>query len=359
MDPIGDPNFLEAKPLHVWADLNFNGTIEANESQVFDVEAAGFFSVSFLAADDGPWPGNEDPTDNITVNADFAGDSKSTDVEVKNISPVILSEPIFSYYPGPNGSTLAKVGISFLDQGSHDLHRIKVTWGDGVVSETLNYVRYEADENCGGQYSGTVERTVQPGSELLPLTVEVIDDDAGRGSRTVSKMDIGINNDDDNANNSEDLFDRGFNDDDLKLINLASLKPIPPTQIQGSFWLNYDFDQIRIWTSQNKTELILPFGNSLPASLNSPWVEYSGQSSAWVEGISLGESFVSVTWKPNEPNSDRCWDGAIPGNSMIVRVWTIDLDIDSDNNNGFDPPEETTLEEYLEDNSYALGNSSS
>jgi hypothetical protein len=349
VDPLENPNFPQEKILYISADVNFDGFISSNERHEIEVSNPSFASAWFLADDDGPWPGNGVPVDQITVNASFVTDTDSASIDIHNLPPVILSAPTISYYQNEFGKTIARTSVSFVEASHRDQHELKVEWNDGVVTSTNSM---QAHETCSGHFSGFVEREVPEGFKLTARIVEVIDDDNGTDQRTMSQIDVEINNDDDNQNQREDLFDRGFSDDDLKQFNLLYLKAPGMNPSTGTLSLHYNPSEIRLWTTQDKGALILPGGASAPNFLGIPTVPYTGQNTVWVEGISPGESDVYFSWTPNDPHSGGCWDGSLEGSHLTVRVWGIDLDIDSDNNGTID---HSDLEEEIESNEYAIG----
>jgi len=211
-----------------------------------------------------------------------------------------------------------------------------------------------------------LKRIVIPGDafELLPYTVEVKDDDTGTDSKTIHKpLNLVVNNNDTNNNQQEDMFDRGFADVDIQSMDLSVLRTPEMDPSTGTFDFSYSFDSIHVWDSQNKQHLILPtdatdieenFG-SLP--LNA--ISYTGQTTVWIEGISPSNSTVSLQWIPNDSEDEKyklpCSRTRTFGGFIDVQVLGIDLDIDSDNNHGFELPENSEKEEFLENNPYANG----
>lgn len=130
----------------------------------------------------------------------------------------------------------------------------------------------------------------------------------------------------------------------------------------GVYVLNYQLGAIRVWDSIEKNHLIRPYGMFAggPGNLpNVPTIPYTGQTEVFIEGVLAGQTSINLAWVRNEdfvgwlPNS--CDGKARVMGSVRVSVWSIDLDIDSDNDNGFDLPEYDAWEDYLEDSPYALG----
>jgi hypothetical protein len=314
--------------------------------------------VVFHALDDGKWvfpepyPFGKSNEDSIEVRAQFGSDNKKETMTVVNVAPQIVTSAGLSYETDVQGNTFAMVSVLFFDPGTVDRFKASVTWGDNVESNSS--VTYDS-----GIFKGiTVRRQIANNAVLIPLELKLEDDDSGSGARTLTKLDVAVNNDDDNENDVEDLFDSGFDDNDLKQVNLEELKTSEMEQGKGSFRLHYGMGAVRLWTSQSKTTLILPndYYNPDPNDLlGVNFVFYSGQSTAWVEGVSPGTSGITIGWIPWEQSILYSIVDEVFGDSINVGVWGIDLDIDSDNDNGFDFPDNSQWEEYLEDSKYGIG----
>ena len=143
----------------------------------------------------------------------------------------------------------------------------------------------------------------------------------------------------------------------------SNLKTAEMNPITGRFIFQYDTSLFRVWDSANKQHLITPYNYTgigydfLLFENNSLYVPYTGQETVWVEGISPGAGSITLVWQPllSPYVYWRNWDGTLFAGEIKVNVWGIDLDIDSDNDNGFNYPEGDDWEETLEDSPYGLG----
>jgi len=364
--PVNDlGSFIVPQYLTITADVNFNGLIDEVEQFSGWVYSSNWMEggwgalfgeyAGYHVRDDGPSPGNGTSSDPIDVHVQFAGDSQTKTITAENVAPQIVTSAALTYDSDQYGNTLATVSVSFYDPGYLDTFTASVTWGDGVVSES-NSLSFSGI--VGVLRTVSVTRQINTGTTLIPLKIDVSDDDLGEGERKLSKLDVASNTDDDNQNSIEDLFDDGFADDDLKMVSLDGLKTSEMNADEGVFQLHYGMGAILLWTSQSKTTLILPSGYYSGESDNLSginYVIYSDQSTAWVEGVSPGVSSITIGWIPGEDSILHDFVDEVYGNSINVGVWGIDLDIDSDNDNGFDFPDNSAWEEYLEDSPYGIG----
>ena len=229
------------------------------------------------------------------------------------------------------------------DPGLQDLHTAKVIWGDDV--ETWTDITTINNRDCNEKTIALL-RYLNSNAVIYPLTIIVKDDDSGQSQRVYSKLSVLRNDDDDNRNDESDLFDNGFADNDLK--SVSSLLPTIPVGKEGLLALNYNSNVIRVWDSQDKKNLVLPYqGGGYQVG-----IPYTGQGSLWVEGVSLGSTQISVTWIGTDTSGNGCTQVTITGNTVIINVLGLDLDIDSDND---DELERDDWEEELEANKYAIG----
>ncbi len=199
----------------------------------------------------------------MKIRVEFIEDFKENTIEVYNVDPIIDEVSEVSYVYGENNTVSAIVDVGFSEQGAMDRHKIKITWADGEVTET-EYQYFDKNELCEGEYGVTgdflarLTRPFGPGAVLYPFTVEVEDDDLGKATRTFQQLDLLQNVDDDNENQVVDRDDIGFNaEDDLKPIDLASLRPDVVHPHNGILVLKYDLERVRLWTDASKTTLIL------------------------------------------------------------------------------------------------------
>ena len=179
-------------------------------------------------------------------------------------------------------------------------------------------------------------RAVSPGDKLLPLTIKLSDDDTGSVDYQILEAAVLRNDDDDNENDKEDRFDYVIteDDDDLKEVSIASLLRPEMDPNKGDLTFFYDWSEIRVWDSPNKKRLILPSFQigELPELDEVQKIDYSGQETIWIEGVESGAGGVYLSWIPT--NWDGTWlgeTGFIYGGRVEVTVWTLDLDMDSDN----------------------------
>ncbi len=240
--------------------------------------------------------------------------------------------------------------MQLADIGLEDVHTASVQWNDGIVTSTQNFTTL--DSSCGpvrGRYA-TVERKLEAGQYVYPLEVRIADDDragaadnVGLASVKMSRLDLPLNDDDDNQSNQPDLAElRVSGEDDLRALDLAPLLQPQMTAAAGQFYFSYDVGHIRVWDTADKQRLILPhtiapMESSGISFENIPTIPYSGQQNVFVEGIADGQSSISLSWLSNIPYPILHYPGCnppiapTPAGSIAVTVWSIDLDIDSDN----------------------------
>ncbi len=208
------------------------------------------------------------------------------------------------------------------------------------------------------------------GESIYPVEVRVEDDDlspaADPGEFSIFKMsrlDVALNDDDDNKSNVKDLAEHPVSkEDDLREVDLKPLLPPVKTDAKEYFF-SYDSARIRVWDTADKQKLILP-RTSMPLTIGGssfsglPTIPYTGQEKVFVEGITSGRAAITLSWLPTalalvnpypicQPPSPNSFGG-----SVDVTVWSIDVDIDSDNNGIL---EHSAWEEELEDHEFALG----
>jgi hypothetical protein len=250
---------------------------------------------------------------------------------------------------GASSISYARIGLGILDEGVKDSQQVTVTWGDGEKSFGSVWEGMDCDPRGGAIF---VTRVFEPDDVLFPVTIDVEDDDTGADTRRIDLLDLNVNDDDDNANEKFDVRDTVFSDDDLKLVNLDALKRPGMDPATGDFELLYSPGAIRLWTSPAKTTLIYPHNAPVsPEELGLTGittVPYTGQATAYVEGLAGSASYIIVNWAHNNPpDYKECIDDFIvQGNSIYVRVWGIDIDTDSDNMNGI---ERSEPEDLIED----------
>ena len=363
----------------VTADVNFDGKIQPGdlspERGVLRAPGVdGRYRYTFSLPDDGPWPGNKTASDTLTIRAAYGSVVKTFEVKIINLPPRLIAAPLFSLGTDAAGKPVARVTVQLIDVGRMDEHTASVKWSDGKVTSTKDFVNiYFACGPDGGR-EATVERPLEAGEQVYPVEVRIADDDhpadgdnAGLPSFKMSRLDLALNGDDDNQSSKPDLEEyRVSGEDDLREVDLAPLLSPEMKPANGEFYFSYDAGRIRVWDSADKQRLILPrsyWPQGLgPANFSGiPTIDYSGQESVFVEGIADGKSLLTLSWRSNTPfpsspmPSCRPADSIIFGGAIDVAVWSIDLDIDSDNNDGFNFPRNDEWEEYLEDSEYGIG----
>lgn len=348
----GSLQFTSMQRLVVMADVNFNNRFDIGE--VFNLNVSGptdylgYESFRFIASDDGiPW--DDTPRNQLKVLVQFADRQAERQVTVVDDAPQFTTVPNLSMEKDSAGNTVARVTANFADEGFFDQFDATIKWGDDVT-ETNRILNTQTR-------TVSFTRVVTANTILEPLTITIKDDDGQSSSRKLTKLDVIVNNDDDNQNSVNDDDESGFSDDDLKSINLEDLKTANMNPQTGKFKLHYGYGGIRLWTTQTKSMLILP--TDYPATNlgieGQDYVFYSNQSTVWVESIALGESTITMGWTLKNPTNNTESLETF-GNAIHIYSWGIDLDIDSNNNSGKDPGfEHDVWNEYLEDSPFAVG----
>ena len=305
-----------AQTLVITADVNFDGTIGDGEKWIYQRTEPGAESFGFTMRDDGPSPGNGTSQDPLTIRAEFVDDVKEKKVEVKNVEPDLVGVPSVFYHE-LNGERFAVVRFSVIDPGVNHIHTATLTWSDNVVTEAGGFIKAYT---CSYVFTKIISRMVLPGVQVSVKSLVVRDDDLGVTRRFRENLELDVNDDDDNLNLQEDLSDRGFNDDDLKPINLQRLITPGMDPRRGTRYLHYDPSSVRVWNSQSKRNLI-PNGSSI-----------TDQDQVWVEGVSASRSEITIQWNSSDGVGCSVF-GSITGNviDVIVTKQMLDLDTDSDN----------------------------
>lgn len=369
--PTDESNaFLEPQMLTIEADLDFDGSVESDERFEELVYFNNRSGTAFEVFDDGKWSVDHEWTgfdlreidgllvpqkiNDLHVTVTFGSDSQTKVMEVENFAPILTGTPVVEIVPGPSGSTMstAIVNATIFDEGIKDAHRVTVTWGDGIQTITSVW-EMECDPRQG---TIQVARQFGPNDVLYPVTILVEDDDSDTDTRQIQLLDLNINDDDDNSNLKYDLKDTGVSDDDLKLVNLDSLKRPGMDPGTGYFKLQYDLASIRLWTSASKTTFIYQTESPMtPSELGLTGITtmaYTGQSTAYVEGLAGSGSYLVVNWYENDPPDlfETCYEKHhLEGDSIFVRVWGVDIDTDSDNDSAINLPETEEAEDIIED----------
>ncbi|WP_146405989.1 lipase family protein [Allorhodopirellula heiligendammensis] len=389
-----------APDLTVFADINFDGDFDDDGEMVrfksgeFGARSKDYglydqysgFDAYFSIIDDGisevqnGVPGNNTPSDDVEIRIEFTGELIEKTAEVNNVQPLFTSRPSVTTETASNGSKLLVVSSALWDPGVMDRHHVSVKWADGTTSNATD--ESTTVDPVTLEYLPTkwkIIRVARPmptdGQPLYPITVTLHDDDKGDTSYLIQTSDVSRNNDDDNTNGIEDLFEGGFVlDDDVVALELSSItgdhvaaanQPVedppagdePPqdqgaSEPEGNFYLGYDTQQIKLWDSREKNIQYTPGEQK---DVDHP---YTGESDVWIEGIGVGTTRITLSWQPSfgedEPPDFEQERNILLGH-INVTVWGIDLDIDSDNNNGFNYPDNSEWEEYIEDSEYGIG----
>ena len=342
--------FPSRQIVKISVDINFNGSIEENEiEEIYVSRPNQGVSFSFQFHDDGPSPGNTTPQDVATLRVEFVQDVQLKAVTVKNIAPEIVGMPSVTFGTNSTG-WYVDVGVLSVDPEILDNHKLTVVFGDDSTAKTTFI---GGSEGCLGK-GISLRHYYGEGFILYPIRVSIEDDDSGLTTRTITKLGVAVNDNDSNSNSVVDLIDSGFNDPDLKQISGLLVSPMNTDVNRGTSYLSYNYPQIKIWNSQSKNSLIAPYGvTSEEAS-----IPYTGQSQMWVEATAVGLSDIFVTWVPNSSNDNmhgHC-NSSITGNVIRVTNSFIDLDVDSDNDEGLSLNfEHDAWNDYIEDNEYAIG----
>jgi len=361
--PLGDNGqFAANQVLTIGSDVNFDEEIDTGDYREFNqwnaITGPGWYSYSFHFPDDGPWPGNGTPDDEVNIVINFAGVTAARTVTVVNVAPIWHTRPTITKTALPENQWLIRVAAEVFDPGVRDELTFVGQWGDGV---TTTWASNAQPANANLVREVHLERVVSDlaSVELLPLSLAIYDDDTGHSKFTFQTLDVTLNDDDDNENGIKDKLEPGFDsEDDLFAASLANLIPLGVGE-NGEYLLQYDPSSILLWASDLKDTLIVPY-NTFGLGTDRAGVTivpYTGQTDVWVEGIGSGASTIQLDWR--DPAGGLQYglpfDRILFGGVIDVGVWKLDVDIDSDNNNGFNLPEGSAWEEYLEDSEHAIG----
>jgi len=154
-------------------------------------------------------PGNGTSFDKLRIKAYLADAEGAEVITVLNANPHIIGVPSISHTKDANGNDLVRVTVQITDRGVNDIHAVWVEWSDGV---RLGSSQYQPAQTCvvgGPAKTFVVERVVNPTVRPLPFTITVRDDDLGVATFAMESLDLALNNDDDNHNNTIDMNERG------------------------------------------------------------------------------------------------------------------------------------------------------
>lgn len=358
-----DGSFESAVEVEVWADLNFDGNRDAGEIARGVLESAsdGYGLAAFKVVDDGPVPGNGTPVDVLKVQAKILGDGSagepiSKTLPIRNVAPKFVHAPQLSLGFDPNDNPIAVVSARFWDPGLQDSFSAKLSLGGVEVGHDVEIV---PDSVYGaGYYELSLSTELAASQNPFPVKFSIQDDDTGAVDYSFGRTHVAVNRDDDNENSTVDLEETNelTGEDDLVELDLSEMVQRVAHLGEGHLILSYDTATVRLWTSATKSSMILPFYGH-PEFPEANVKQYELENTVYVEGITPGESHVTLKWLPShvDPWAQGCSVEAVYAGSIEVVVWDMDLNIDSDNNNGTALPERSEREEFLEDNEYGLG----
>ena len=152
------------------------------------------------------------------------------------------------------------------------------------------------------------------------------------------------NLDDDNYNGIEDYLEvlgPVEGEDDLLEVQIDNW--FRSDLYLSDFYAYFDVGAFRLWTSPTKDEEIFHREDFLIADLS---------ASVWAEKISQYPDFLKLTLVKNNPLPGPGNQTAVNTDRVLLSPYTIDLDVDSDNDGTI---EGSDWEETLEDNQYGLG----
>ena len=369
--------------VNIWADIDFDDMID--DGEMYSTQTAmpnGFVRHRWKALDDGPWPGNTTPRDElkVVVGVDLDPTHESahrTGALVHNVKPMFKEPPKYKFGVD-KGRDYVEVEVDFWDPGVKDLFKLTLeterSWTDFVVSYSSEWMAADSKgENTNYiKHRFYTERLDSLGEKF---TLTVADDDSGLDRRWNLWQAVERNDNDSNSNSVVDLLERKLPSPDPEIVKLGGLWQVQPDWLHtdadlsvkheqsaprhlmlssdGVLRLFYDPSVIRIWDSPKKEKLFAPY-MGLQGEIGHT---FTGLETLWIEGYNRGSTEVYATWKPNTPDYFvNEYMNRLVSHSFTVNVAGIDVDIDSDNDEGVNPNfERDDWNEYLEDSPYALG----
>jgi hypothetical protein len=321
----GDEELGNTEVWTIGADTDFSGNIEPNETLEFYVgEAYDFFATPFVAVDDGKSEdGNGTLTDTMDVEIRFRGTVYELQATYINVPPEVTQANIsYQHITNSNGTVdvIGTLDYSAQDPGIYDDKTVTVSWGDQSTTTQEIYCMDEGVSICESEFSGTITKrfnNIQSSTvsglfggtvdsetpfALYPVSVLVTDDDTGTGQRDITIIDVPVNDDHDLVPDEEDRVSLASNDDedDLVQFNIGQWLIPQLDPLVGEFILSYDPSKIRLWDTATKENRFVPGYESIDAPLDAApddlTVPYSGQRDIWIEGISPGETSISLSY---------------------------------------------------------------
>lgn len=225
---------------------------------------------------------------------------------------------------------------------------------EGTAVVESGKIKYTPNVNAEGGDSLTYKVITQLGDTAqAKLELGTMDLDAFDASSTrlteVKEDNPGlstlVNNNDDNLNSVEDMFDTGFNDPDLRKLELAANGGAKTAQQSGLFRLTFDSNLVRVWFQPNKK---IPLGGTESEVIsNSTGIAFQGggqKINLWVESIGNQPSEIVLHWSDNTFQFSGVYDKILVNPTMSMFP-VMDLDIDSDNTGEI---ERTSSEDLIE-----------
>jgi hypothetical protein len=205
-----------------------------------------------------------------------------------------------------------------------------VTWTYTVAGKSradkVRLTVFQVDIDTDSNNDGTID----PDNDLATGTDDPIEiQDPGRI--------LFVNTDDDNNNDVEDKNEPGSVAGENDLVPLVTREVVFPQGASGgTFTVQYTDSIVKLYLGSDRSDFIVSGAQLAP------------DTTLYAEGLQAGSTFVTWTYTVgNLSFSDQV--------KLTVYNRSLDLDIDSDNNDGFDLPENSNWEESLEVNPYGLG----
>lgn len=278
-------------------------------------------------------PGNGTPRDAFNITVTLVGyDVEILNATAVNVPPLFVDRPQLTFTTNSDGSRLASItNVNYVDPGIRDVITQSVIWGDG-------------DETFANG-DGRLQRTYAAPPDLsaaavYPVTVQLTDDNTGRGKYRFESMVVGWNNDDDDGNEVSDHLDAGPGplEDDLVMLDLSNILRGYETNDDGTVYSQYSYDDtaayyeqttpIRIWLQRDK-------GGTPWQSVDSwhGWALPAGVTTVWIKGTKIGTDTVYVSWLPRAESDSQIQLGqvsiAVDGHDAIPEVISIDYRTES------------------------------
>lgn len=134
--------------------------------------------------------------------------------------------------------------------GDFDPIDYQVRWGDGVVSTATSWGSMVSLTNYR-PVTVTRDALAEVGS-LYPVHINASDGDGGELNYLYDKLDLALNDNDDDGNANPDRDDRTVDgENDLVPYSFASF-PVRPGS-DGPIYIDYDVEKVRVWDSPEKT----------------------------------------------------------------------------------------------------------